>query len=178
MRGVHMLKKCMLPVLTLALMLVMAITAFAEGWAQEGSDWVYYDANNNKVRNEWRKGADDKWRYLGQNGAMLTSTIVDYQYYVDSEGIMAANVSNVSFRIDSDLKAQADTLFAALGLNMTTAFNIFLRQSVRQGCIPFDITLDVPNAETVAALLEARQMMADPDTEKYSVEDALKELKA
>ena len=91
---------------------------------------------------------------------------------------MAANVSNVSFRIDSDLKAQADTLFAALGLNMTTAFNIFLRQSVRQGCIPFDITLDTPNAETVAALLEARQMMADPDTKKYNVEDALKELKA
>ena len=91
---------------------------------------------------------------------------------------MAANVSNVSFRIDSDLKTQADTLFAALGLNMTTAFNIFLRQSVRQGCIPFDITLDTPNAETVAALLEARQMMADPKAKKYSVEDALKELKA
>lgn len=91
---------------------------------------------------------------------------------------MAANVSNVSFRIDSDLKMQADTLFAALGLNMTTAFNIFLRQSVRQGCIPFDITLDIPNAETVAALLEARQMMADPETKKYSVEDALRELKA
>ena len=91
---------------------------------------------------------------------------------------MAANVSNVSFRIDSDLKMQADTLFAALGLNMTTAFNIFLRQSVRQGCIPFEITLDTPNAETVAALLEARQMMADPDTKKYNVEDALKELKA
>lgn len=91
---------------------------------------------------------------------------------------MATNVSNVSFRIDSDLKAQADTLFAALGLNMTTAFNIFLRQSVRQGCIPFEITLDTPNAETVAALLEARQMMTDPDTKKYSVEDALEELKA
>ena len=91
---------------------------------------------------------------------------------------MATNVSNVSFRIDSDLKAQADTLFAALGLNMTTAFNIFLRQSVRQGCIPFEITLDTPNAETVAALLEARQMMADPNTKKYDVEDALKELKA
>ena len=91
---------------------------------------------------------------------------------------MATNVSNVSFRIDSDLKMQADTLFAALGLNMTTAFNIFLRQSVRQGCIPFEITLDTPNAETVAALLEARQMMADPNTKKYDVEDALKELKA
>ena len=88
------------------------------------------------------------------------------------------NVSNVSFRIDSDLKAQADMLFAELGLNMTTAFNIFLRQSVRQGCIPFEITLDTPNADTAAALLEARQMMADPNTRKYSVEDALKELRA
>ena len=92
--------------------------------------------------------------------------------------VMSTKVSNVSFRIDSDLKAQADTLFAELGLNMTTAFNIFLRQSVRQGCIPFEITLDTPNADTVAAILEARQMMADPDTKKYSVEDALKELKA
>ena len=91
---------------------------------------------------------------------------------------MAENVSNVSFRIDSDLKAQADTLFAALGLNMTTAFNIFLRQSVRQGCIPFEITLDTPNAQTVAAILEARQMMADKNAKKYSVEDALRELKA
>ena len=46
-----------------------------------------------------------------------------------------ANISNVSFRIDSDLKAQADTLFSQLGMNMTTAFNIFLRQSVREGRI-------------------------------------------
>ncbi len=91
---------------------------------------------------------------------------------------MATNVSNVSFRIDSDLKAQADTLFAELGLNMTTAFNIFLRQSVRQGCIPFEVTLDTPNAETIAALLEARQMMTSSDTKKYNVEDALKELKS
>lgn len=52
-----------------------------------------------------------------------------------------ANISNVSFRIDSDLKAQADTLFSQLGMNMTTAFNIFLRQSVREGRIPFDITI-------------------------------------
>ena len=91
---------------------------------------------------------------------------------------MMTNISNVSFRIDSDLKAQADALFAELGLNMTTAFNIFLRQSVRQGGIPFEITLNTPNAETVAALVEARQMMSSSDTKKYNVEDALKELKA
>lgn len=86
-----MFKKCMLPVLTLALMLVMAVTAFAEGWAQDGSNWVYYDSNNNKICNQWRKGADDKWRYLGSNGAMVTNSIIDYQYYVDAEGIMASD---------------------------------------------------------------------------------------
>ena len=90
---------------------------------------------------------------------------------------MAANISNVSFRIDSNLKAQADTLFAELGLNMTTAFNMFLRQSVRQGGIPFEVTLGKPNAETVAAFLEARQLMADPDAKTYDVEDALEKLK-
>ena len=89
-----------------------------------------------------------------------------------------ANTSNVSFRIDSDLKAKADALFANLGMNMTTAFNIFLRQSVREGCIPFDITINTPNTETVAAMLEAQLLLSNPETKKYSdVEDALKELK-
>lgn len=47
-----------------------------------------------------------------------------------------ANISNVSFRIDSDLKAQADTLFSQLGMNMTTwRLTFFLRQSVREGRI-------------------------------------------
>lgn len=85
-----------------------------------------------------------------------------------------ANISNVSFRIDSDLKAQADTLFSQLGMNMTTAFNIFLRQSVREGRIPFDITIN----ETVAAMLETERMLRDPNLKAYDVEDALKELKS
>lgn len=89
-----------------------------------------------------------------------------------------ANISNVSFRIDSELKAQADTLFAQLGMNMTTAFNIFLRQAVREGCIPFNITINTPNSETIAAMLEAERLLNDPSTKRYDVEDALKELKS
>ena len=91
--------------------------------------------------------------------------------------IYLQKVSNISFRIDSDIKNKADTLFAQLGMNMTTAFNIFLRQSVREGCIPFEITINSPNAETVAALLESEMLMNDPSVKKYDVEDALKELK-
>lgn len=89
-----------------------------------------------------------------------------------------ANVSNVSFRIDSELKAQADTLFAQLGMNMTTAFNIFLRQAVREGCIPFNITINTPNSETITAMLETERLLNDPSTKRYDVEDALKELKS
>lgn len=91
---------------------------------------------------------------------------------------MSNTTSNVSFRIDSTLKSQADKLFSELGMNMTTAFNIFLRQSVREGCIPFDITTKTPNADTIAALLEAKDILNRPDVKRYSdVEDALKELK-
>ena len=87
------------------------------------------------------------------------------------------NVSNVSFRIDTDLKNQADTLFQALGLNMTTAFNMFLRQSVREGRIPFEATINVPNSETIAAMLETIRLANNPSTKALDVEEGLRELK-
>ena len=43
-------------------------------------------------------------------------------------------------------------------MNMTTAINIFIRQSVRQGKIPFEISLNKPNAETLAAIREIEEM--------------------
>ena len=55
---------------------------------------------------------------------------------------MAGSNTNISIRIDSDLKAQAEVLFAELGMNLSTAFNIFVRQSLREGRIPFDISLN------------------------------------
>ena len=88
-----------------------------------------------------------------------------------------ANLSNVSFRIDSDLKNQAEVLFQNLGLNMTTAFNIFLRQSVREGRIPFDVTINVPNSDTIEAMIESLKLLEDSNTKYYDVEDALKALK-
>ena len=90
---------------------------------------------------------------------------------------MSANITNVSFRIDANLKNEAEALFDSLGMNMTTAFNIFLRQSVREGGIPFEITTNTFNSETIAAVLEARELMRDKNKATYSVEEALKELK-
>ena len=59
---------------------------------------------------------------------------------------------NVTLRVDEDLKKQADALFSELGLNMTTAFNIFLRQAVREQQIPFRVTRNSPNAVTLAVM--------------------------
>ena len=51
-----------------------------------------------------------------------------------------ANTINVNIRVDEELKKQSEALLAEMGLNMTTAVNIFLRQVVRTGKIPFEIT--------------------------------------
>ena len=59
---------------------------------------------------------------------------------------------HVTIRMDKDLKMQADELFTALGLNMSTAMGVFCRQAVRLGKIPFELAVDTPNAETLAAI--------------------------
>ena len=81
---------------------------------------------------------------------------------------MAGNTTNISIRMDADLKAQADALFNELGMYLTTAFNIFVRQSLREGGIPFEIKLDQPNKETIAAMLEAERIARDPSVKHYS----------
>ncbi|MDR2031894.1 MAG: type II toxin-antitoxin system RelB/DinJ family antitoxin [Azoarcus sp.] len=49
-------------------------------------------------------------------------------------------MTQINIRLDDDLKARAETLFAELGMNMTTAITVFLRQSLLRGGIPFEIT--------------------------------------
>ncbi len=84
---------------------------------------------------------------------------------------------NVTLRVDEDLKKQADALFSELGLNLTTAFNIFLRQAVREQGIPFMVSKNVPNAVTLAAM-EAAQKGEDVYGPYNSVSDLMEALNA
>lgn len=86
---------------------------------------------------------------------------------------MSNSTTNISIRMDADLKAKADALFNELGMNLSTAFNIFVRQSLREGRIPFDISLNQPNKETVAAMLEAERIAKDPSVIGYTNLDEL-----
>lgn len=63
----------------------------AEGWSQSGNTWVYLDSNNNRVTNEWKRGADNQWRYLNGSGEMTVNAWVDNTYYMDSNGILVTD---------------------------------------------------------------------------------------
>ena len=54
--------------------------------------------------------------------------------------------TNVTIRIDSQLKKDADELFDDLGMSFTTAINMVVRQCIREQRIPFEITRSVPAA--------------------------------
>ncbi|MCD7844602.1 MAG: type II toxin-antitoxin system RelB/DinJ family antitoxin [Oscillospiraceae bacterium] len=72
---------------------------------------------------------------------------------------------STSISIDSEVKAQAQALFADFGMDLSTAINIFLRQSIRENAIPFAIQREEPNADTIAAIRERDEMIKNP--EKY-----------
>lgn len=82
--------------------------------------------------------------------------------------------SNMNIRMDSEVKASAQELFAQFGLDMTTAINMFLRQSIRERGIPFDLHLE-PSKELKAAMDDARnnRNLSGPFS---SGEDALKDM--
>lgn len=81
---------------------------------------------------------------------------------------------NMSIRMDTELKKQADAMLSDMGLNMTTAMNMFLRQVVRQGRIPFEIATDIPNSETLVAMKEVDDMINGKiPAKKYTSTDEL-----
>ncbi len=80
--------------------------------------------------------------------------------------------TNLNIRTDKEIKIQAEKIFAELGLNMSTAINIFLRQAIRENGIPFEVKLNEPNKITQSAINEGRQLAYDKSTPGYkNIED-------
>ena len=57
---------------------------------------------------------------------------------------MTATSTNINIRVDSEIKAKAQDVFSALGLDMTTAINLFLRQAIKKNGIPFQLFGEPP----------------------------------
>ena len=84
------------------------------------------------------------------------------------------NTTNLNVRVDSTLKEESDMLFKSLGLNMSTAINMFLTKCVKTSSIPFKIEEPKPSRKLKKALKEADYMMKHPD--KYKSFDSVEEL--
>ena len=87
-----------------------------------------------------------------------------------------ANV-NVTIRMDENMKRQADELFSDLGMSLSGAITVFLRQSLREQSIPFQIGRYVPNRETLEAIEEVKRLKNDPNKKTYnSFDEILREV--
>ena len=68
----------------------------------------------------------------------------------------------VSIRMEKDLKDKFEKFCRNVGLSMNSAFCVFAAKAARENCIPFEVSLDIPNAETIEAIEEVQRMKADP----------------
>jgi len=84
------------------------------------------------------------------------------------------NQATINVRTDAEVKETAEQLFEQLGLNMSVAINIFLRQAIRQGGLPFEVKTDIPNAVTAAAIAEGKAMLNDPNQKGCTDMDSLR----
>lgn len=76
------------------------------------------------------------------------------------------SMTSVNFRMDSELKQSMEALCRELGITMTAAFTIFAKKMTREQRIPFDVSIERPNAETLAAMREVEDIIAHPDRYK------------
>ena len=78
------------------------------------------------------------------------------------------NTTPTQIRIEESTKKQAVELLEGLGLNLSDAVNIFLRQVVLQGGIPFEVKYPEYNQKVIDAMEEAQKISIDPNTKRYS----------
>lgn len=86
---------------------------------------------------------------------------------------MSSTTIPIQIRVDRDTRDRANMLFEELGTNMSGAINIFLKQCVNTGGIPFRIRKSRYSEETEEAIREAEELLKDPNTPKY---ETMKEL--
>ena len=77
-------------------------------------------------------------------------------------------------RIDTNIKKEATALFSSLGLDMSSAVNLFLHQCVLRGGLPFAVEVPQYSDKTLSAMAEARRISRDPDVKGYTTMDELK----
>lgn len=82
--------------------------------------------------------------------------------------------SPTQIRIDSEVKKEANELFSELGMDMSSAVNIFLKQCVLRGGLPFKVEVPHYSQEVLDAMAEATRISRDPSVPGYTNMEDLK----
>lgn len=91
--------------------------------------------------------------------------------------VIIMNVANVNVRVDSEVKAAAEIVFKKLGITMSSAINMFLRQAINDNGLPFQPIITELNQETLDTIEEGRRLARDPNVKGYtSIEELRKAL--
>jgi len=94
--------------------------------------------------------------------------------YNTQEEEFSMETTNLKIRTDKLIKEEAEEIFSELGIDMTAAINMFLKETVRVHGMPFEQILDKPNKTTKSAIGEGRKKMNAPSSPRYSSIDSLK----
>ncbi len=78
-----------------------------------------------------------------------------------------AATAKINVNTDPETKQAAEQIFEAIGMNMTTAINVFLKKAIQYKGIPFDVCIEIPNDVTIAAMEEGDRILKDPNRVSY-----------
>jgi DNA-damage-inducible protein J len=87
-------------------------------------------------------------------------------------------MAQLNIRIDDALKEQGEKLFTALGMNFSTAISIFISQAVRDGGLPFSVTMKTDPFFSESNMKVLRASIADMDAGRGIVRRTMEELEA
>lgn len=83
-------------------------------------------------------------------------------------------LAKINVNTDPETKQEAEKIFEAIGMNMTTAINVFLKKAIQYKGIPFDVCVETPNEVTVAAIKDGDRILNDPERVSYKNVEELK----
>lgn len=83
-------------------------------------------------------------------------------------------MTNINIRTEENTKKEAEKLFNELGLNLSIAINVFLKQAIREKGMPFKLAISTPNEITLNAIREADELIADKNSKSYKSIKSLK----
>ena len=86
-------------------------------------------------------------------------------------------MANLTITIDDQDKKDISEFCEQVGMTVSGLYNVFTKQVIREGRIPFEIAVDRPNRKTIKAMKEGERIANDPNVKGVSVEEFIEEMK-